>query len=138
MAIDFKEWNKGIIEEFRANAGKVGGDFEGAPLVLLNTVGAKSGEARTNPLIALHKGDDIAIVASMGGAPRNPDWYYNVLANPEVTVEVGTETKPVRARVADPDERARLYAEIASIFPAFSDYEKATDRTIPVVVLSPR
>jgi deazaflavin-dependent oxidoreductase (nitroreductase family) len=137
MSMDFKEWNKQIIAEFRENDGKVGGPFEGAPMILLHTVGAKSGEERINPLMTLPKGDDIVIFASMAGAPRDPDWYNNLVANPDVSVEVGTETKKMRARVADRAERDRLYAEQAAAWPQFAEYEEKTDRVIPVVVLSP-
>lgn len=139
MSMDFKAWNAQIIEEFRANAGKVGGQFEGAPLLLLHTVGAKSGEARTNPLMYLPKGDGAVLFASMAGAPRNPDWYYNVVANPDVAVEIGTDTRPMRATVYDDGpERDALYAEQAELYPQFAEYEQKTDRTIPVVVLEPR
>lgn len=139
MSMDFKAWNAQIIEEFRANAGKVGGPFEGAPLLLLHNVGAKSGEARVNPLMYLPKGEDAVLFASMAGAPRNPDWYYNVRANPDVAVEIGTETIPMRAQVIDEGpERDALYAEQAELYPQFAEYEQKTDRTIPVVVLSPR
>lgn len=137
MSMDFKEWNKQIIKEFRENDGKCGGPFEGAPMILLHTVGAKSGEERINPLMTLPKGDDIVIFASMAGAPRHPDWYHNLVANPDVTVEVGTETKKMRARVADRAERDRLYAEQAAAWPQFAEYETKTDRVIPVVILSP-
>jgi deazaflavin-dependent oxidoreductase (nitroreductase family) len=135
--MDFKEWNKQIIKEFRENDGKVGGQFEGAPLILLHTTGAKSGEERINPLMTLPKGDDIVVFASMAGAPRNPDWFHNLVANPDVTVEVGTDTKQMRARVADRAERDALYAEQAAAYPQFAEYEANTDRVIPVVVLSP-
>lgn len=140
MSMDFKEWNKQVIKEFRENDGKCGGPFEGSPMILLHTVGAKSGEERINPLMTLPKGDDIVIFASMAGAPRHPDWYHNLVANPEVTVEAGTETKKMRARVADRADHAdrdRLYAEQAAAWPQFAEYETKTDRVIPVVILSP-
>ncbi|MEQ8833546.1 MAG: nitroreductase family deazaflavin-dependent oxidoreductase [Miltoncostaeaceae bacterium] len=139
MSMDFKAWNAQIIEEFRANAGKVGGQFEGAPLLLLHTVGAKSGEPRINPLMYLPKGDGAVLFASMAGAPRNPDWYYNVRANPDVAVEIGTETIPMRATVHDEGpERDELYAAQAKLYPQFAEYEASTDRVIPVLVLERR
>src|SRR6187397_443714 len=95
------DWNTSIIEEFRANGGKVGGNFEGAPLLLLHTTGAKSGQERLHPLVYQQVGDDVAIFASKGGAPSNPDWFHNVVAHPDVTIEIGTDTVPVRARVVD-------------------------------------
>lgn len=134
--MDFNAFNKGVIEEFRANGGKVGGDFAAADIVLLHTVGRRSGQERINPLMALPKNGDIVVFASKAGAPENPDWFHNLVANPDVTVEVGTETKRMRARVADREERDRLYAEQAAKFPQFSEYEQRTDRVIPVVVLS--
>lgn len=135
--MDFNEFNRGVIAEFRANDGVLSGDFAGADVVLLHTLGAKSGAERINPLMSLPQGDDIVIFASKGGAPTNPDWYHNLVANPDVTVEVGTGTRPMRARVARGEERDRLYATQAERFPQFADYARATDRTIPVVVLSP-
>lgn len=137
MSMDFKEWNRGIIAEFRENGGKVGGPFEGAPMILLHTTGAKTGAARTNPLMTLPKGDDIVVFASMGGAPRHPDWFHNIVAHPDVSVERGTETMKMHARIADPAERDALYAEQAAAYPQFAEYAAATDRVIPVVVLSP-
>ena len=129
------DFNKHVIEEFRANHGKVGGNFEGAPMVLLTTTGAKSGQKRTNPLVSPPSGDVIYVFASKAGAPTNPDWYYNLLAHPEVEVEFGDEKfSAVATRVEGP-ERDRIYAEQAEIFPGFADYEKATDRVIPVVEL---
>jgi deazaflavin-dependent oxidoreductase (nitroreductase family) len=132
---DWNEWNREVIEEFRANEGRVGGRFEGAPMVLLHTTGAKSGRERVNPLMYLPDGDRIVVFASKGGAPGNPDWYHNLLANPAVTVEVGTETRPATARVVGRAERDTLYAEQAKLYPQFGEYEKLTTRTIPVVVL---
>ena len=127
--------NTGIIEEFRANEGRVGGGFEGAPLLLLHTTGARSGEERVNPLMDLPDGDRLVVFASKGGAPTNPDWYYNVRANPAASVEVGTERFDVRARVASGEERDALYAEQSRRYPQFATYQAGTDRTIPVVVL---
>ncbi len=129
--------NRAVISEFRANDGVLTGDFANADVVLLHTVGAKSGAERVNPLMSLPNGDDIVVFASKGGAPTNPDWYHNVVANPDVTVEVGTQTHSMRARIAQGEERDRLYATQAKRFPQFADYAASTDRTIPVVVLSP-
>ena len=132
-------WNESVIEEFRANQGKVGGRFEGRTLLLLHHTGAKSGEARINPLACVRDGANLIIIASKGGAPTNPAWLHNLKAHPDVTVEVGTETRPVRARiVTEEPERSQLYAKMVAVFPGFADYEKNTTRKIPVVVLSPR
>ena len=131
-------FNQRIIDEFRANAGKVGAPFEGAPILLLHTRGAKSGAERINPLVYTKDGDAWVIAASMGGAPKNPDWYHNIVAHPEVTIEVGTETIDVTARVAEGAERDRLYAQHAAPMPVFLDYQKRTTRVIPVVVLTRR
>lgn len=131
------ERNKKIIEEFRANAGKVGGRFEGKTLLLLHTKGAKSGEERINPVACVRDGDRLVVIASKGGAPTHPDWYYNVVANPRVTVEVGTETIKVNASVADEPERTRLYNKMVEMMPTFDDYRRNTTRVIPVIVLTP-
>jgi deazaflavin-dependent oxidoreductase (nitroreductase family) len=129
--------NQEIIEEFRANAGKVGGWFEGAPMLLLHTIGAKSGLARVNPLMYQQVGDDLAVFASKAGAPTNPDWYYNLRANPNVEIELGTETIPVTAFVADDDERDRIWGIQKERYPTFAEYEKtAAGRKIPVVLLT--
>jgi deazaflavin-dependent oxidoreductase (nitroreductase family) len=130
--------NLGIIEEFRQNDGKVGGNFEGRPLLLLTTTGAKSGHARTAPVMYLADGDRWLIFASKAGSPRNPDWFHNLTANPDVTIEVGTETIEARAAVAGPEERDTLYAKQVSLYPQFGEYEQRTTRKIPVVVLSRR
>jgi deazaflavin-dependent oxidoreductase (nitroreductase family) len=132
---DMTDWNDKIIEEFRANEGRVGGGFEGAPLLLLHTTGARSGTERINPLMYLPDGDRLVVFASKGGAPTNPDWYYNVRANPDASVEVGTERIPVRARVATGEERDALYAEQSRRYPQFAGYQAGTERTIPVVIL---
>lgn len=128
--------NKAIIAEFRANGGKVGGPFEGKPLLLLHTVGAKSKEPRINPAAYITDGERLVIIASKAGAPTNPGWYYNLVANPLVTVEVGTEQFQVRATVAAEPERTRLYNKMAADRPAFADYERKTTRRIPVVILT--
>jgi deazaflavin-dependent oxidoreductase (nitroreductase family) len=138
LAVADRDFNRKVIEEFRANGGKVGGWFEGAPLLLLHHTGARSGTERVNPLAYQQVGDSLAIFASAAGRPRHPDWYYNLVAHPDAVVEVGTRTVKVRARVADPDERAPIYARQKKISPNFADYEKtAAPREIPVVVLDP-
>jgi deazaflavin-dependent oxidoreductase (nitroreductase family) len=130
--------NQTIIDEFRANAGRVGGNFEGAPMLLLHTRGAKTGAERVNPMMYQADGDRVAVFGSKGGAPTHPDWYYNLLAHPEVTVEIGTETKPMRARVAQGDERERIWARQKKDYPGFAEYERNTKRQIPVIILEPR
>jgi deazaflavin-dependent oxidoreductase (nitroreductase family) len=130
------ERNQGIINEFRANEGKVGGRFEGRTLLLLHTIGAKSKEPRINPVAYIKDGDHLAIIASKGGAPNNPDWYYNILANPQVTVEVGTEKFQVKATVAEEPERTRLYDKMVDVMPGFAEYREKTSRVIPVIALT--
>jgi deazaflavin-dependent oxidoreductase (nitroreductase family) len=129
--------NQGIIDEFRANAGKVGGRFEGKTLLLLHTTGAKSGQERVNPVAYVRDGEKYVVIASKGGAPTNPDWYYNILAHPHLTVEVGTETFQVDAKVTEEPERTRLYNKMVEMMPGFDDYRRKTDRVIPVIVLTP-
>src|SRR5579864_4205292 len=107
---DMSDFNSAIIEEFRANAGKLGGPFAGAPMLLLTTTGARSGKQRTNPLAYLPDGDRVVIFASKAGAPTNPDWYHNLRAHPDVTIEIGEETRPVRAVVLEGSERDELFA----------------------------
>jgi len=131
------ERNKAIIDEFRANAGKVGGPFAGRTLLLLHTIGAKSGQHRLNPVAYVRDGDRLVIIASKGGAPTNPDWYYNLVANPVVTVEVGTEQFQVRAAIAAEPERTRLYNQMVAAMPGFAEYQRKTTRKIPVIVLTP-
>jgi deazaflavin-dependent oxidoreductase (nitroreductase family) len=138
MAVDPRDWNTHVIEEFRASAGRVGGNFEGAPMILVHHRGAKSGTQRVNPLMYQKVDSGYAVFASKGGAPSNPDWYYNLVANPETTVEVGTETIAVRARVAQGDEREGIWEKQKRDFPGFAEYEKTANRQIPVVVLEPR
>jgi deazaflavin-dependent oxidoreductase (nitroreductase family) len=132
-----EDWNAKIISEFRANGGKVGGMFEGAPLLLLHTRGAKTGAERVNPLAYLVDGDALVVFASKAGAPTNPDWFYNLRANPRVSVEVATEKRDVVARIAQGDERHRLWEAQKKFNPGFADYETKTDRQIPVVILDP-
>ncbi|HEY5059352.1 MAG TPA: nitroreductase family deazaflavin-dependent oxidoreductase [Gaiellaceae bacterium] len=130
------EWNQKIIDEFRANDGKVGGDFERLPLLLLHHTGAKSGIERVNPLAYQRVGDSVAVFASKAGAPTNPDWFHNLVANPDASIEIGAESYPVKARVAADEERDRIWNAQKEVFPNFAEYEKtAGKRRIPVVVL---
>jgi deazaflavin-dependent oxidoreductase (nitroreductase family) len=130
------DFNRPIIEEFRANGGKVGGPFEGVPLLLLTTTGAKSGKQRINPLAYTTDGERLVIVASKNGAPTHPDWYHNIVAHPDVTVEVGTDTFAARAAVVDGAERDKLFASMAALIPVYAEYQAQITRTIPVVVLT--
>jgi deazaflavin-dependent oxidoreductase (nitroreductase family) len=132
-----EDFNSKIIEEFRANGGRLGGQFEGAPMLLLHHTGAKSGRQRVNPVMFQSVGDDMAIFASKGGGPTNPDWYHNLLAHPDTSVEVGADTVAVKARVADDAERTRIWEKQKKEYPGFADYEAKTSRTIPVVILEP-
>ena len=134
---DANDWNAAIIEEFRANGGKVGGNFEGAPLLLLHTTGARSGKERVNPMMYQDLGGPVAVFASKAGAPSNPAWYHNLVANPDVVAEIGTTTRTFRARTATGDERRRIWEKQKADYPGFADYEAKTDREIPVVVLEP-
>jgi deazaflavin-dependent oxidoreductase (nitroreductase family) len=135
--VEITNWNEKIIDEFRANEGKVGGPFENLPLLLLHTTGAKSGKERVNPLAYQADGDRLVVFASKGGAPTNPDWYYNLLANPRATVELENDTRTVTARVAEGDERERIWNRQKELVPGFADYEQKTSRQIPVIVLEP-
>jgi deazaflavin-dependent oxidoreductase (nitroreductase family) len=130
------DWNRGVIEEFRSNQGKVRA-FARQPLLLLTHTGAKTGTQRTNPLAYFRDGDRYVIVASKGGAPTNPDWYYNLLAHPLASIEVGVEQLEVTAEPAAADERKRLWGVITERNPAFKEYETKTAREIPVVILTP-
>lgn len=132
---EYNDWNQKIIEEFRASDGQVGGQFAGAPILLLTHKGAKTGQKRTTPMMYLRDGDHMAVFASKAGAPTNPDWYHNLVANHRATVEVGTETFEVEAEVATSEERDRLYAAQAELYPGFKEYEEKTSRVIPVVLL---
>ena len=131
------ERNMVIIQEFRANTGKVGGPFAGKSLLLLHTIGAKSGQPRINPVACIRDSDRLVIIASKGGAPTNPDWYYNILANPLVSVETGTEQFQARASIAVEPERTRLYNHMVEMMPGFAEYQRKTVRVIPVVILTP-
>lgn len=132
------DWNKQIIDEFRSNEGRVGGMFEGKPLLLLHHRGAKTGIERISPLMYQQVDGAYAVFASKAGAPSNPDWLHNLMANPDVAVEVGSDTIAVRARVADDGERTPIWERQKEDHPQFADYEASTDRTIPVVMLEPR
>lgn len=128
--------NKQIIEEFRANGGKVSGYFAKNTLLLLHTTGAKSGKERVNPLVTFEDDGRLVVVASKGGAPSHPDWYYNILANPVVEVEYGTEKFKARATIAEEPERSELYKRMENELAAFSEYKVRAGRVIPVVTLS--
>ena len=131
------ERNIGIIDEFRANEGKVGGWFEGKTLLLLHTTGAKSQQERINAVAYVKDGNQFVVIASKGGAPTHPDWYYNILANSLVTVEVGTDKFQARATVVEEPERTRLYNKMVEMMPGFDEYRRKTTRVIPVIVLTP-
>jgi deazaflavin-dependent oxidoreductase (nitroreductase family) len=135
---DMNEFNRAVIEEFRANGGKVGGRFEGAPVLLLSTTGAQSGERRTTPVMYLPDGERWVIFASKAGAPTNPAWYHNLLANPSATIEVGGDTVEVDATVTSGEERERLFDRQAESYPQFGEYAQKTTRQIPVVALARR
>ncbi len=131
------ERNRAIIDEFRANAGKVGGNFANAYMLLLSHKGAKTGEPRINPLMYLPDGKRYLVFASMGGAPKNPNWYHNLVANPNVSIEVGTQRVNVRAVVITGAEHDELYDRMGKAFPQFAEYQKRTTRKIPVIALEP-
>jgi deazaflavin-dependent oxidoreductase (nitroreductase family) len=129
------DWNTKIIDEFRANEGRVGGQFAGGTLLLLHHIGARSGTERVNPLAYYPDGADMVVIGSAGGGPKNPDWFYNLLAHPHTTVEVGTETVPVEAAELTGDAYAAMWARITQAMPGFADYQTKTSRHIPLVVL---
>ncbi len=129
-------WNQAIIDEFRANSGKVGGRFAGKTLLILHTSGAKSGQERINPTAYVMDGDRLVIIASKGGAPTNPNWYHNIVANPLVNVEVGTEQFQAQAEVAAEPERTRLFNKMAEMMPGFLEYQQRITRVIPVITLT--
>ena len=122
---------------YRATGGKVGGSFKGAPVLLLTTTGRRSGKPRTNPLLYLRDGEALAVVASEGGAPRHPAWFLNLKANPGVEVEIGRERLRLRAREATGEERDRLWPRLLELYPPYGDYQRRTERQIPVVLLEP-
>jgi deazaflavin-dependent oxidoreductase (nitroreductase family) len=138
MSTSPADFNAEIIEEFHANEGRVGGTFKGLPLLLLHHIGAKSGKSRVNPLAYQSDDGRYVVFASKGGAPTNPDWYHNLMAQPNVTIEVGTDTIDVVASEATGEERERLYRTQAERVLQFGEYEKRTERVIPVIVLTPR
>ena len=129
------DYNRGIIEEFRANSGKVGGRWEGRDLLLLTTTGRKSGREHTTPMVYTRDGDRLLVYASKGGAPTHPDWYLNLVANPHVVVEVGAERYDATAEPLEGAERDREFAAQAERVPTFGEYPEKTSRTIPVVAL---
>jgi deazaflavin-dependent oxidoreductase (nitroreductase family) len=133
---ELNDFNQRIISEFRANQGKVSGQLANTPLLLLTMTGAKSGRTITKPLAYTRDGDRIVIIASFAGAPKNPPWYHNLIANPEATVELGSERFRVRAAVTSGEERQRLFNRQAEQMPIFADYQKKTARQIPVFVLT--
>jgi deazaflavin-dependent oxidoreductase (nitroreductase family) len=135
--LNWADFNPPVIATFRANRGKVGGRFADSPILLLHTVGARTGHQRINPLTYLPDGDRFVVFASVRGGPRHPDWFHNVVASPSVQVEVGDETLPAIATVAEEPERSELFARQAAALPRFGEYQEKTDRTIPVVILTP-
>jgi deazaflavin-dependent oxidoreductase (nitroreductase family) len=130
------DWNSKVIAEFRANEGKVGGRFAGAPMILVHHFGAKSGVERVNPMVYFPDGNRMLIIASAAGSPRNPDWYHNLKAYPRVPVEVGTETFPVVVEELPPAERDEKWAAITAVMPGFADYQAKVSRVIPVLALT--
>ena len=136
------DWNDTIIAEFRANGGRVGGPFEGAPLLLLHSTGARSGQERVHPMMYQAVGEAWAVFASKAGAPTNPGWFHNVSAHPEASIEIGdgssVQSVPVRARVLDDAERGPVWETQKERYPGFAEYEAKTDRVIPVVLLERR
>jgi deazaflavin-dependent oxidoreductase (nitroreductase family) len=131
------DWNRGVIEEFRHNGGRVGGYFEGAPMVLIHHIGARSGTERINPLVYLPDGPDMVIAATKSGAPTNPDWYHNLKAHPRILVEVGSRTVPVEAIEVTGDERDELWRRLAELRPGMAEYETKTTRVFPMFRLVP-
>ena len=135
--MDTQEFNRKVIEEFRANDGVVGGPMAGMPLLLLTTTGARTGLERINPLAYLADGEDYVVIASFAGAPNSPPWFHNLAKNPSVTVELGDETFEAEAVVTQGADRDALFAEVCGRMPVFAEYQARTERTIPVVVLDP-
>ncbi len=135
---DQNDYNRQLIEDFRANRGKNGGPFAGRPLLLLTTTGAKSGQRRTTPMMFIPDGDRLLVIASNVGAPAHPDWYRNLVAHTDVTVEVGTETFDATAVVTQGAERDRLWTRIVELYPFFTGHQAKTTRQIPVIALSRR
>jgi deazaflavin-dependent oxidoreductase (nitroreductase family) len=138
LASTMSDWNAGVIAEFRKNKGKVGGNFEGAPLLLINHVGARTRKVRINPVMYLKDGHRYIVFASKGGAPTNPDWYHNLKAHPDVKIEVGNEIIDVRAEEITGPEREKIYKKQSSLYPQFAQYEQKTKRKIPVIAFTPK
>ena len=136
--INRNDYNRQLIEEFRANRNKAGGPLEGRHLLLLTTTGARSGERRTTPMMYIPDGDHLLVIASNIGAPKHPDWYHNLVAHPEVTIEVGTKTFDAIAVVTEGEERHRLWNRIVELYPFFAEHQAKTTRQIPVISLSRR
>jgi deazaflavin-dependent oxidoreductase (nitroreductase family) len=134
---EMNDFNTKIINEFRENGGQVGGPFEGAQLLILHTTGAKSGAVRENPVVYKDLGGSYAVFASKAGAPTNPDWYYNILAHPDIEAEIGTQKVALKARVAGKQERDEIWVPWKTANPGFAEYEAKTSREIPVVILDP-
>jgi len=134
---DFRGWNQKIVDEFRSNEGRVGGPFEGAPMIIIHTKGRKSGKDYENPLVYLKVGDAYAIFGSKGGAPEHPEWYQNIVANPEIEAEIGAERFKVRARELKGDEREPIWTKQKKLMPGFAEYEQKAQgiREIPVILL---
>jgi deazaflavin-dependent oxidoreductase (nitroreductase family) len=137
MSTSPADFNANVIAEFRANEGHVGGMFEHMPILLLHHTGAKSGQSRINPVAYLEDEGRYVIIASKGGAPSHPAWYHNLKAHPSASIEVGTQMLPVTVSEATGAERDRLFGAQAQRLPQFAEYEQKTDRTIPVIVLTP-
>ena len=133
---DQNDYNRQLIEQFRANRNKAGGPFEGRRLLLLTTTGARSGELRTTPMMYIPEGDRLLVIASNAGALKHPAWYYNVVAHPHVTVEVGSETFDATAQVMEGEERQQLWSRIVELYPFFAEHQAKTSRQIPVIALS--
>lgn len=135
---ELHDLNRGVIAEFRENEGRIGGRFEDVPMLLLHSVGARSGAERINPIVYQALDDNFAVFASLAGAPTNPAWFHNLVANPEVTIEVGTDTIDVTARVTSDEEREPIWQRQKAAYSAFVEYEKSTTRQIPVIILERR
>lgn len=138
MSGSFNDWNKQTIEEFRKNHGKVGGTFEGAPLLLLRHIGARSGKQRVNPVMYLKEGNRYLVFASKGGSDTNPDWYHNLKAHPDIQIEVGDDVIDVHTEEIKGAERDKLYAKQSTLYPNFAEYQRKTKRIIPVIALTPK
>lgn len=136
--MDQKNYNHQLIEDFRANRGKSDSPFANRPMLLLTTTGARSGQPRTTPMMYIHDGDRLLVIASNAGAPKHPDWYRNLVAHPEVTVEVGNETYPATAIVTEGTEREQLWNSIVEKYPFFTDHQAKTTRQIPIIALERR